>query len=289
MADVSPTVRQRELGTRLRRLRNGLGLTVEDVAEKLLCSATKISRIETGTRKPTLRDVRDLCGLYGVNPAETDEMMTLARQAREPGWWTQYDDLNLEPYIGLESAASSITCFTMYHVPALLQTADYALAIIRGVAPRMDPNVLEQRVEVRMRRQQLLESDSPPRYRALIDEAVLHRQVGGAPVMRAQLDGIIESERAGRVTVQVIPFDAGAHAAQDSSFVYLEFREPALTPIVFVEGLVKNSYHDRKDDLDRYREAMEYLRDTALNPRESMLRIGEVRDVYAHKISPAGP
>ena len=101
MSDASPTIRQRELGTRLRRLRNGLDLTVEKVSAKLLCSATKISRIETGTRKPTLRDVRDRCLLYGVGQAETEEFMALARQAREPGWWTQYEDLNLEPYIGL--------------------------------------------------------------------------------------------------------------------------------------------------------------------------------------------
>ena len=287
MADVNPTVRQRELGARLRRLRNEQRLTVEEVAEKLLCSATKISRIETATRKPTLRDVRDLSQLYGLTPADTDELMNLARQAREPGWWTQYDDLDLEPYIGLEQNAASITCFTMYHAPALLQTGEYAQAMIKGVAPRIDPSVLDQRVEARLRRQQRLEQDSPPRYRAIVDEAVLHRQVGGPAVMQAQLGRFLEFERAGKVTIQVVPFDSGAHGAQDSSFVFLEFEEPPLSPVVFVEGLVRNSYHDRKSEVDRYREALEYLRDFALSPRDSVLRIEQIRKTYADGTTPS--
>ena len=287
MADVNPTVRQRELGARLRRLRYGLDLTAEEVAEKLLCSATKISRIETATRKPTLRDVRDLCQLYGLGPAETAELMSLARQAREPGWWTQYDDLNLQPYIGLEQDAASITCFTMYHAPALLQTGEYARSMIEGVAPRIDPGVLNQRVEARLRRQQRLEADDPPRYRAIVDEAVLHRQVGGPAVMQAQLSKFLEFERAGKVTIQVVPFDSGAHGAQDSSFVFLEFEDPPLSPVVFVEGLVRNSYHDRKGEVDRYREALEYLRDFALSPRDSVLRIEEIRKAYAEDATPS--
>ena len=188
MADVSPTVRQRELGARLRRLRNGLGLTVEDEADKLLCSPTKISRVETGTRKPTLRDVRDLCALHRVSPADSDELMDLARQARKQGWWTQYDDLNLEPYIGLEQNAVSITCFTMFEVPTLMQTENYARAPTRGVEPKIDLQILEQWVEVQIRWQQLLERARPPRYRAIVDEAVLHRDVSGHAVMQAQLE-----------------------------------------------------------------------------------------------------
>jgi len=286
VSDASPTVRQRELGTRLRRLRNGLDLTVEEVSAKLLCSATKISRIETGTRKPTLRDVRDLCLLYGVGPADTEEFMALARQAREPGWWTQYEDLNLEPYIGLEQSAASITCFMMYHMPALLQTADYARAIIKGIAPKINPEILDERVEVRLRRQQLLELDQPPRYRAILDEAVLRRQVGGMAVMQAQLAKVLKVERAGKAAVQVIPFDAGAHAAQDSSFVFLEFNEAELSPIVYVEGLVRPSYHDRKDEVARYREAIDYLRDSALSPRDSMALIDKMLRAYAEDVTP---
>jgi transcriptional regulator with XRE-family HTH domain len=277
---ASPTVRQRELGTRLRELRNRLGLTVEDVAEKLLCSATKISRMETGARRPSLRDVRDLCGVYGVDEPTSAELMDLTRKAREQGWWSQYDDLKLDPYIGLEQAATSITSFTMYYVPALLQTEDYARAIIKAIAPKMDPRIHQQRVEARLRRQQLLDRDTPPNYRVLLDEAVLHRRVGGSAVMAAQLDRILELERESRTTVQVIPFDVGAHAAQDSNFVLLEFDE-SLSPVVFIEGLTNHQYQERKADLARYREAVEYLRDSALSPRDSVLRIAEMRKAYA--------
>jgi transcriptional regulator with XRE-family HTH domain len=277
---ASPTVRQRELGTRLRELRNGLGLTVEDVAEKLLCSATKISRMETGARRPSLRDVRDLCGIYGVDERASAELMDLARKAREQGWWSQYDDLKLDPYIGLEQEATSITCYMMYYVPALLQTEDYARAIIKGIAPKIDPRIHEQRVKARLRRQQLLEQDNPPRYRVLLDEAVLHRRVGSSAIMAAQLDRVLELERTGKATVQVIPFDVGAHAGQDSNFVLLECDDP-LVVVVFVEGLTTNLYQERKADLDRYREAVEYLRDSALSPRDSVLRIAEMQRAYA--------
>jgi transcriptional regulator with XRE-family HTH domain len=261
-------------------LRTELGLTVEDVGEKLLCSATKISRMETATRRPSLRDVRDLCGIYGVDVPTSAELMDLARKAREQSWWNEYDDLGLNPYIGLEEAATSITSFTMYYVPALLQTEDYARAIIKGIAPKIDPRILQRRVEVRLRRQQLLVQDKPPRYRVLLDEAALHRRVGGSAVMAAQLDKVLELELDGKATVQVIPFDVGAHAGQDSNFVLFDFEKP-LESVVFVEGLINHQYQERKLDLDRYREAIESLRDSALSPRDSVLRITEMRRAYA--------
>lgn len=278
VADVSPTVRQRELGMRLREFRNAKGLTVEEVAEKLLCSATKISRAETGARRPTLRDVRDLCEIYGIGPETSAELMELARQAREPGWWTKYDDLKISPFIGLEQEAIAITCFGMYFVPALLQTEDYAREIIKGIAPKIDADILGQRVEARLRRQKLLEGPKPTRYRALLDEAVLRRQVGGASVMKAQLEKILELVQEERVTVQVIPFEIGAYAAIDSNFDYLEFGRPYLPDMVFVESLVSHLYLEHPAELERYGEALEYLRDTALSPRNSAKMIGEICD-----------
>jgi hypothetical protein len=208
--------------------------------------------------------------------------MDLARKARELGWWRQYDDLNLDPYIGLEEAASSITCFSMYYVPALMQTEDYAEGIIKRIAPGMDPQIHQQRIEVRLRRQKLLEQDSRPRYRVLLDEAVLHRRVGGPATMATQLEKILRLEREDRATVQVIPFDVGAHAAQDSNFVLLEFNESA-SPVVFVEGLTSNQYHERKADIARYREAVERLRDSALTPRDSVLLAADMRETYLGK------
>jgi transcriptional regulator with XRE-family HTH domain len=267
---------------RLRGLRNALGLTVEEVAGQLLCSATKISRMETGTRRASLRDVRDLCRIYHVtDQAVADELMELARQAREAGWWTQYDEPILSPLLGLEQEAAAITSFSMYYVPALLQTADYARAIIRGIERKLDAAVLDQRVEARLRRQQLLEQETPPRYRALLDEAVLHRQVGGAAVMHAQLGKILTAAAEERATVQVIPFDVGAHASADSQFDFLEFgASSSQRPVVFVEGLFTNRYQERPAEIERYREAIEYLRDAALSPRDSMSLITQIRSTH---------
>ena len=175
-------MRQRELGKRLRELRNQHGFTVEYVAEELLCSATKISRLETGARRPSLRDVRDLCELYAVDAATSAEFMALARATREAVWWTQYEDLNLDPYLGLEQDAVVITSYTMYYVPALLQTEEYARSIIKAIAPKMDPDVYKERVEARMRRQErVLEKENRPRYRVLLDEGVLRRRMGEGP------------------------------------------------------------------------------------------------------------
>jgi transcriptional regulator with XRE-family HTH domain len=278
---TSPTVRQRELGKRLRELRNQHTLTVEDVAEKLLCSATKISRLETGARRPSLRDVRDLCALYNVDESASVELMSLARGAREPGWWTQYEDLNLDPLIGLEQEAAAITCYSMYYLPALLQTEDYAREIIKIIAPKITSAIHEQRVEARLRRQQLLEKVDRPRYRVLLDEAAVRRHVGGSAIMIAQLDKILESAQQNKATVQVIPFDFGAHAAADSYFVLLEFDDPGLSPVVFVEGLTGNQYLERKAEISRYREVIEILRDSALSPRDSIALIADYREKYA--------
>ena len=282
MAGTSPTVRQRELGRRLRELRNQHDMTVQEVAENLLCSATKISRLETGARRPNPRDVRDLCRLYDVDEPTTTELMSLARGAREHGWWTQYEDLDLDPYIGLEQDATAITCFSVYYVPGLLQTADYARAVINAIAPKMAPDIHRQRVEARMRRQQLLEEVDPPRYYVLLDESVLHRQVAGPAVMAAQLDKVLDAQRRGKATVQVIPFDIGAYAGADGYFVLLEFDEDsALSPLVFIEGLSSHKYLKREADVDRYRETIEYLRNLALSPRDSTRRIAEIRGIYA--------
>lgn len=281
MSGTSPTLRQRELGLRLRRLRIGLGMTVEEVADRLLCSPAKISRMETAARRPSPRDVRDLCALYKVDEAGTAELMQLTRQAREQGWWTQYEDLNLYPYIGLEQEASSITHYAMHYVPALLQTEDYARAIIKAVLPGIDPKILQYRVEARIRRQHLLDGDNPPRYRVLLDEAVLHRQMGSASLMAAQLAKIIEVVHAGKATIQVIPFKVGAYPASDCMFVLLEFSDPVLSPpVVYVEGLFASQYYERRPNVDQYREAIEYQRDSALSPRESVQRLEDQQKVY---------
>lgn len=283
MTGSSPTVRQRELGKRLRELRNDRGMTVEDAADKLLCSATKISRLETGVRRPSLRDVRDLCALYEVDESTAADFMSLARGAREPGWWTQYEDINLDPYIGLEHEATAITCYSTYYIPALLQTEDYAQTIIKAIAPKMDPAIHQQRVEVRMRRQQRLDDAHRPRYRVLLDESSLRRRVGGPALIAAQLSKILQTARSGKAVVQVVTFEAGAHAAADGNFVLLEFADSNLSPVIFIEGLTGNQYLERAADIARYREAVEYLRDAALSPRDSLSLITELKKAYENE------
>jgi transcriptional regulator with XRE-family HTH domain len=281
MADASPTVRQRELGLRLRKIRTELGLTVEDVAAKLMCSAAKVSRMETGARRPVPRDVRDLCELYDLDQATSADLMNLTRQAREHGWWAAYDDLGLYPYIGFEQDATSITTYSLYWLPALLQTEDYARAIIKAIAPRIDPDVLEQRVRARMRRQERLRVAEPPRYRALIDEAVFRREVGGPGLMAAQIEKVLALAEHPSVTIQFIPFDSGAYSIADIMFTILEFGQPAMPPLVFVEGLISHQYFDRADDVTRFREALENIHDSALGPRESVQRLLDMRKAYS--------
>ena len=281
MMDVSATLRQRELGKRLRDLRKERGLTVEDVGKELLCSAAKISRLETGARRPNPQDIRDLCKLYDIDETTSAAFMNLVKEARAQGWWTQYEDLNLDPYLGLEQKADAITCYAMHYVPALLQTDDYAWTIIKSIARRIDPAIHEQRVEVRMKRQHLLDDDNRPRYSVLLDEAVVRRPVGGPRKMADQLAKIIEAAGRGKATIQVIPFDAGADAAADAHFVLLEFKEPEVSPpVIFLEGLTANQYIEREADIARYREAIQYLQDCALSQQESVSRLDELRKAY---------
>jgi transcriptional regulator with XRE-family HTH domain len=280
VSGTSPVARQRELGTRLRALRNERGMTVEEVAAELLCSTTKISRLETAARRPSLRDVRDLCVLYGLDQQMSRELMSLAREARESGWWTEYADLGLDPLIGLEQEATSITCYSMYYMPGLLQTEEYAELIIKTVAPKMDPHVVRQRTTARMRRQEVL-GDSGPLYSVLLDEMVFRRGVGTPSLMAAQVGKILQVVHNDRITVQVIPFKAGAYAAADSYFVLLEFEDESnLWPVVYIEGLTDNQYLQRGSDIARYRETVDYLRDRALDPNGSIEFMENVRKEY---------
>lgn len=282
MSDVSPALRQRELGLRLRKVRTDRGMAAEEVAGKLLWSPEKIYGIETAARRPTPRDVRDLCALYGVAGAAADELMHLAREAREQqGWWTQYEDLNLARLIGLEQQASSIIQYTMHYVPALLQTEEYAHAIIKAVLPGIDPKIHANRVEARIRRQRMLESEYSPRFQALIDEGVLRRRLGSAAVMARQLDKILEMARKGKAAVQIIPLDAGVYPASDSNFLFLEFSEFTRSPLVYVEGYASNHYYEEVPEVALYREAIERMGRVALSPRDSLFLMEEIRATHA--------
>jgi transcriptional regulator with XRE-family HTH domain len=266
----SPTVRRRELGALLRTLRTEAGMTVEQVAERLLVSSSKISRLETGQRGANPRDIRDLCDLYEVDSAQREYLAELAREGVRKGWWQRYD-LPYATYVGLEADAVAISDFESGVVPGLLQTPAYARALHERGIPHLSAEVIDQRVEERRRRQAILDRQdpAPPRFRAIIDEAILHRVVGGPEVMRDQLQRILDTVHLRKVTIQALPFSVGAHPALDSTFTVLEF-SPPVPDVVYSEGLVGHIFRDRPEDVHRYQEIFEYLSGQSLSPEETL-------------------
>jgi transcriptional regulator with XRE-family HTH domain len=253
-------------------------LTVEQVAEQLLCSPSKVSRMETGQRGATARDVRDLCRLYGVtDQAEITRLMELAREGKQQAWWQSYDLENFATYVDLEQAAESLACYQCTVVPGLLQTADYANAMYLGGLPsEFTSTRRSQLIDVRLRRQQVLTCDNPPDFRAVLDEAVLHRGVGGREVMGAQLRHLIEVAALPNVTLQVVPFEVGSHPAMDSPFTVMKFGTTA-PHVVYVEGLMGFLYLERNHEVARYEQIFEHLRSVALSPQETIELISGVR------------
>jgi transcriptional regulator with XRE-family HTH domain len=275
-----PAVRRRELGALLRALRNEKGLTVEQVAERLLCSTSKASRMETGQGIATPRDIRDLCDLYEVTDAERDRMHILAREGKRRAWWQSYD-LAYANYVGLEEDAVAISAFQSSVVNGLLHTADYARASHEGAMPRLGPHQIDLQIEAKLTRQRILTQDDPPRFRVVLDEAALHRMVGGPRVMAAQLAKILEVAELPNIAVQVLPYDRGAHPAVESNFTILELPNPA-PGAVFVEGLVGSILLERSDDLERYRKIFDKLQSIALNPKETADLIAKYHLDYLH-------
>lgn len=264
----SPTIRRRELGARLRELRIDSGLTVEQVAEQLFCSPSKISRLETGHRGASARDIRDLCDLYRVDSTQRDYLTMLAEEAARPGWWQSYD-LPYATYVGLETAAVMISDFEPGVFPGLLQTPAYARALHEAVFLPSSPEIIDGRIEVRRARQKALLRDEPLRLAVIVDEAVLHRVIGGPEVMAGQLKHVIEMTRHSHITVQVLPYSVGAHPALDSTFTVLEFAPP-IPGVVYVEGLVGHIYMERRRDVERYKQIYAHLANIAVPPEESV-------------------
>jgi transcriptional regulator with XRE-family HTH domain len=263
----SPALRRRELGALLRALRNAKGLTVEQAAERLLCSPSKVSRMETG-QGATARDVRDLCDLYEVaDPAERARMMTLAREGKRPTRWQRYE-LAYTTYAELEEDALAISAFQSSAVHGLLHTADYARANHDSSMPRLNPEQIDRQIEAKLARQSILTRADPPSFAVVLDEAALHRMVGGRRVMAAQLAKILDISALPNVTVQILPFALGAHPALESNFTILQLPDP--TPgVVFAEGMIGSTYLDRPEVLKRYHDVFHELQSIALNPKDA--------------------
>jgi transcriptional regulator with XRE-family HTH domain len=276
----SPTVRRRELGALLRKLRTGKGLTVEQAAERLMISMSKLSRMETGHGIATPRDIRDLCDLYGVtDEAERERMMNLAAEAKQHAWWQSYD-LGYATYVGLEAEAVAISAFQSSVVHGLLQTADYARAGHEASMPRLSPDQIELQIEAKLTRQRILARDNPPRFAVVLDEAALHRMAGGRQVMAVQLTNILQTSATPNVTVQVLPFALGAHPALESNFTILGLPDPA-PDVVFVEGMIGSTYLERAEDLKRYHEVFCRLQSMALNPQDTAELMARLARAYA--------
>jgi len=267
----SPPASRRELGFVLRALREDRGITVEQAAERLLCSPDKINRMESSFRSGTLRDVRDLCDLYGVTKeTQRRHLMQLARDSKQQAWYESYDtDPRRSKYIGYESDASFVKLYHSAVLPGIMQTAEYTRALHQNSPYNFTPERVEQVAELRLMRQRVLTRPDPPIFLVILDEAALRRSVGGAAAMRDQLARIIEVSKLPNVTLQILPFDAGAHPAMDSSFTILEFNEP-VPAILYTEGLPGFSYIEKPGDVVRHQRMFEILSATSLNEEESI-------------------
>ncbi|MEY9874296.1 transcriptional regulator with XRE-family HTH domain [Streptacidiphilus sp. MAP12-33] len=283
-ASVNPTVRRRRLGAELRRLREQKGLTAEEVAQQLLVSQSKISRLENGRRSISQRDVRDLCEVYGVtDPAMIEGLMTMARESRQRGWWHAFGDVPYSVYIGLEAEAVAIRTYESLFIPGLLQTREYAHAVVAGIQPEAQPTQIEKRTDVRMVRQDLLrKGDEPLRLWAVVDEAALHRVVGTAQTMRAQLEFLIETSLLPHVTVQVLPFEVGAHPGMTANFSILEYQDQSDATVVYLEGVTSDLYLEKESDVRAYANLYEHLRAQALGPEQTRELVDKVAKRHTH-------
>jgi transcriptional regulator with XRE-family HTH domain len=282
-SNINPTVRRRRLGSELRRLREQKGMTAEEVAARLLVSQSKISRLENGRRSISQRDVRDLCGVYGVEDHRmVDSLMQMARESRQQGWWHAFGDVPYSVYIGLETEAASLRVYESQIVPGLLQTKGYAEATLAKMMPEAVPEQVEKRVHVRLRRQDRVTSlDSPLRLWAVVDEAALRRVVGNNEIMREQLLHLAHLSTLPHVTVQLLPFDSGAHPGLNGQFSILEFDDATDTSVVYLEGVTSDLYLEKDADVHVYSVMYEHLRAQALSAEQTRQFITEVADEYA--------
>jgi transcriptional regulator with XRE-family HTH domain len=272
-------VRRRRLGDELRRRRIKAGITLEFVAEQMECSQSKISRIETGYTSVTTRDVRDLLGIYQIPAEEIEDLVEMARAARQKGWWHSYSSVLVSEYVGLETAASAIHAYEQQVMPGLLQTTDYARAMIRAARPDFSEADVEVRVRVRLQRQSFLQrQDDSISFWVVLDEAVLSRPVGGDEVMREQLRRLGEAVSMPNVTIQVLPFEAGAHAGMDGTFTILHFPEPGDQSVVYAENATGGLFLEKADELRKYSLIFENIQRAALDPDESARLIAKLAE-----------
>jgi transcriptional regulator with XRE-family HTH domain len=258
------------LGAQLRRLRESSGVTRDDAGYHIRASGSKISRMELGRVSFKERDVTDLLEFYGVDDvAEREKLLQLTREANATPWYQKFQDVVpdwFHVFVGLEEAAQLIRVYEVQFVPGLLQTEEYARAIIAQGAPGMDPDEVERRVALRLGRQQLLRRDNPPRYWVIMDEAALRRPMGGRDVHVAQIEHLIDLAAEPNITLQVMPFRYGGHAAEAGAFTIMRFPETDLPDVVYMEYLTGAHYIDKPEEVERYAAVMERLSVAGTSP-----------------------
>jgi transcriptional regulator with XRE-family HTH domain len=258
-----PTALRIMLGAQLRRLREARSVTREQAAEAIRATHSKISRLELGRSSFKQRDVADLLTLYGItDPQERETLLSFARQASTPGWWHQYGDVLpswLGFYVGLEAAASIIRTYEMQFIHGLMQSEEYARAVILIANSDKRDDEIDRRVHLRMRRQQLLTQTGAPKLWSVLDEAALRRPPGGPQVMRAQLEHLLDLTTLPNITLQIVPFNAGAHPAAGGPFTLLRFPQPDLPDVVYLEQLNSALYLDKHAEVSDYTRIMDQL------------------------------
>jgi transcriptional regulator with XRE-family HTH domain len=275
----TPTVRLRRLAAELRTLRAASELTREEVVERTGINAATMYRIEHARVRPQTRTLRTLLDLYGVEKEQQAELVDLLREARERGWLHAYQSELPEQYtnyIGFEGEAESVWNYESLFVPGLLQTEDYARAVIRGGLPNASNSEIDRRVEVRMERQEVLRNDNPLNLWGIVDEAAVRRRVGGREVMRVQLRRLIEAAELPHITFQVIPFDVGAHAGMPGSFVFMQFAEAAIPDLIYIDSMAGELFLEEESDVRRYRLIFEHLRAVAMSPTASKTMVSSL-------------
>ncbi|MEV8511929.1 helix-turn-helix transcriptional regulator [Dactylosporangium sp. NPDC051484] len=281
-ASGGPTVLRMLLGAHLRRLREAQGVTREDAGWEIRSSESKISRMELGRVGFKERDVADLLTLYGMDDTEErTRLLALARDANNPGWWHRFGDVLpnwFQSYLGLEAAAALIRTYEVQFVPGLLQTHEYARSVVRLGHGRAKEDEIERRVELRMQRQQILTRPDAARLWVVVDEAALRRPIGGLDIMRGQIEALLDiNSSLPNVRLQVIPFNAGGHAAAGGAFTILRFPDEDLPDVVYIEQLTSALYLDKRDDVDLYAEAMERLCVEARPPTDTSKVLQDIR------------
>jgi transcriptional regulator with XRE-family HTH domain len=282
-------VPRRRLGAELRALREQAGLTIDEVAKALECSVSKVSRLETGQGIPYRRDVRDLLDRYGItDPARRDRLMRWVREGNRQGWWDDFSDVlapdpkdplrpdNLSRYVALEQDASEVRSYEAIVVHGLLQTEDYARAVLNTLSTA-DRDATDRLVELRMRRQwRLYAEEDPLILQVVLDEAVLYRSVGGPKVMRAQLARLLTDAQRPNITLRVLPFSVGAHRSVSGSFVVLAFADTDDNDLVYIESHVGDLYLEKEHDVDVYEELFDVLVGQCLTTDQSAKLIADV-------------